>query len=136
MSDMAMFRQPSRASFEEAKRVHYFHSELRTRLAGWPHESEHVIPPSATYIALEEHRVATKVLFLLPCRPTTQRKLSEGHILGLCHALKLLERNIARLGVHFESDADCGTLAQVDRPHLKVRVSGISMRLRSVRKLD
>jgi hypothetical protein len=94
---MAIYRQLARLSFDETKGIQYFPSELRPSFAGWPNESEHVIPANTAHIALEESVATTNVLFFLPGRPPGHRELSDGLILGCRHALKLPERNIARL---------------------------------------
>ena len=107
-------------SFDKAKGIHYFHSELRPRLAGWPSERKDVVPANATHVALIKHRVAMKMFLFFPCRPSAHGEFSDDHIIGSCRALKLFEHNIARLGIYSASQADSGTLAQVDSPYLEV----------------
>src|SRR5450432_1245044 len=123
-------------SFDETKGVHNLQSHLRPRLASWPYESEHVKTANATYVALEEHRIAEKVLLFFPHWAPAHRKLSDGYILGFCDALELPEGNIAGHGVRSKPYGDRGTLAQVDRPHFEGRVSEIGMRFGGVREFD
>src|SRR5580765_1762256 len=71
------------------KRIQYFHSELRPSFAGWPGESEDVIPANTAYIALEELIATANVFLFFPCWPPAHGELSNGLILGCRHALKL-----------------------------------------------
>jgi hypothetical protein len=130
---LCQFGQPS---FDETKGIHYLHSDLRPRVASWPHESEHVKTANATNVPLEEHSIATRVFLFFPHRPPAHGKFSDRYILGFRDALKLLEGNITRLGVHSESYGDRGTSPQVDSPHFEGRISGIRVRFRGVREFD